>query len=209
MTTLSRSAALCAAFACSLAAAPACAERPYDPAAQNVDAICDAYLPSAQPRDVVRLARLEPHDGSVPNWRRSDAATNDRLQREPDGAAGAFATIVFDRGGIVYAAMTDVDADGTSAAKRTWCFIGGKLSRTTIEIADASGAHGWRRTQYYGDDLARPLSDYVEWSAPQAAVESRDRPPPDRLFVFPYATPAKLPFADVAAKLHSGAPASG
>jgi len=209
MMTLSRAAALGAALACSFAATPARAERPYDPAAQNVDAICNAYVPTAAPRDLVRLARIEPHDGSVPNWRRSDAATNDRLERAPDGAGGAFLTVVFDRGGIVYAAMTDVAAEGTSTAQRTWCFIGGKLSRTTIEVADASDALGWRRTLYYGDDLMRPLADYAERISPQGTLDSRERAPLDTLFVFPFGTPAKLPFADVVTKIHSGTPAPG
>jgi len=170
----------------------------YDPMARGIDRVCNAFVPSAAPRDVVELARVPGNDGSVPIWRRSDAATKARLQSAPDAPAADFARIVFDRGGIVFADTVHVDARATGTETRTWCFVGGRLSRATIEIFDAAADAGWRRWLYYGDDVSSPLSEDIAPVAPGKLPDPRARPPMDMLFIDAFATPTKLPFYDPA-----------
>jgi hypothetical protein len=192
--------AVLAAF--SFGSASASAATPYDPAAASIDRVCNAYVPSAAKRDVVTLARLATHDGSVPRWNRSDGSTNERREAAPDFSGGDFATVVFQRRSIVVADTVHVDAPGGEVQTRTWCFIGGKLSRATSENVDPVAGFGWRRTLYYGDDLEKPLSESVNQFAVRQAPDPHARAPLDALGIDAVATPAKLPFFDVAVAAH-------
>lgn len=197
--------ALAAAAAFSLIAGSASAATPFDPTAQGIDRVCNAYVPSAAARDVVTLARVATHDGSAPRWNRSDVATNERLQAADDFSGADFATVVFERRSIVVADTVHVDAPGGETQTRAWCFIGGKLSRATSENVDPVAGFGWRRTLYFGDDLAKPLSEAVTEFAARRAPDPRAKAPLDALGIDAVATPVKLPFADVAVAAHAAA----
>ncbi len=167
----------------------------YSPVANGIDKVCDAYRPHAKREDVVRLARVGASDAP---WTVTDEATSARVQEDPKFATGDFVTIVLDRGAIVSADSAHVDTASGHAIVHAWCFIGGKLSRATVDYAPTldRGA-GYRRTRYYGDDLDEPLAEFMN---ERGAVGNTYVPPPKEvdalLVVEPDARPANLPFYD-------------
>jgi hypothetical protein len=167
----------------------------YSPTASGIDKVCDAYRPHASRADVVRLARIGASDAP---WTLSDDGTSARVQEDPKFASGDFVTIVLDRGAIVSADSTHVDASIGHVILHAWCFIGGKLSRATVDFAPTfdRGA-GYRRTSYYGDDLDQPLFETMN---ERGSVGKTYVAPPKEidalLVVEPDARPANLPFYD-------------
>jgi hypothetical protein len=167
----------------------------YSPTASGIDKVCDAYRPHATRADVVRLARI---GGSDAPWTLSDEATSARVQEDPKFDSGDFVTIVLDRGAIVSADSAHVDASIGHVIFHAWCFIGGKLSRATVDYAPTfDRGSGYRRTCYYGDDLDQPL---VETMNERGSVGKTYVAPPKEiealLVVEPDARPANLPFYD-------------
>ncbi len=167
----------------------------YSPVASGIDKVCDAYRPHAKREDVVRLARVGGDDAP---WLAMDEATSARVQEDPKFTAGDFVTIVLDRGAIVSADAAHVETSSGYAIVHAWCFIGGKLSRATVDYAPTRdrGA-GYRRTRYYGDDLDEPLAETMN---ERGSVGKTYVPPPKEidalLVVEPDARPANLPFYD-------------
>lgn len=167
----------------------------YSPTIKGIDAVCDAYRPHAKREDVVRLARVGGIDAP---WMVSDEATIVRVRTAPSFVAGDFATVVLDRGAIVAADLSHVDGPTGRVVLHAWCFIGGKLSRGTAEVATTyDRSAGYRRTAYYGDDLTQPLAGMTSeenvsgkaFVAPPKDVDALLVPEPD-------ARPENLPFYD-------------
>jgi hypothetical protein len=169
----------------------------FDPAADGIDRVCQAYVTSAAPRDVISLARVDTHDGNVPVWRRSDPAAAARAKKTPDDFGGDFAAVTYTRGGIVFASIAHVEPQGAGIETRTWCFIGGRLSRATVEL-DPVNDLAWRRRLYYGDDLDKPFSEYVTPVIPAGSSDPHAKPPSNMLLVNAFGTPAKLPWYEPA-----------
>jgi len=163
----------------------------------GIDGLCNAYRPNAKPSDIVYLKRALGIDGSPGVWKRTPDDLDADLQ-SPDAPPGIdFATIVLDHGSIVSANVVHAMTAAYTRETRAWCFIGGKLSRTTIETIDTRTSFGWRRTRYYDDDLTAPLVDLIAEESPTATPPKPVKDAPTAtLTVEPYATPDKLPFYD-------------
>jgi hypothetical protein len=167
----------------------------YSPTASGIDKVCDAYRPHATRAAVIRLARIGAGDAT---WMVADEGTIARVQEDPKFASGDFVTIVLDGGAIVSADSAHVDASVGHVILHAWCFIGGKLSRATVDYAPTfdRGA-GYRRTSYYGDDLDQPL---LETMNERGSVGKTYVAPPKEidalLVVEPDARPVNLPFYD-------------
>jgi hypothetical protein len=185
------------ALACSLGIPGiALADDPYySPVASGIDTVCDAYRPHAKREDVVRLARVGASDAP---WTVTDEATSARVQEDAKFVAGDFVTIVLDRGAIVSADSAHVDASSGHVLLHAWCFIGGKLSRATVDyVSTLENGLEYRRTRYYGDDLDEPL---LEATNERGLAKKGYVAPPKEidalLVVEPDARPVNLPFYD-------------
>jgi hypothetical protein len=174
----------------------------------GIDVVCNAYRPSAKPADIVFLKRALGVDGSPGVWKRTPDDLDADLQ-SPDAPPGIdFATIVTDHGSIVSANVVHAITATSVRETRAWCFIGGKLSRTTIDTIDTRTSFGWRRTRYYDDDLTAPLVDLIVEESPIGTPPKPIKDAPTAtLIVEPYGTPDKLPFYDAYAAMFSKAPA--
>jgi hypothetical protein len=211
MSNWSRSLAAIAACLMSLAMlGPAAAEPSgnYWATQHGIDGLCNSYRPNAKPADIVFLKRALGVDGSPGTWMR----TPDDLDADlaaPDAPPGLdFATIVTDHGAIVSANVVHAVTSTFVRETRAWCFIGGKLSRTTIDTIDTRTSFGWRRTRYYDNDLQTPLIDTIaeEYPTLKPPKPVKDAPVAT-LTVEPYATPDKLPFYDAYRAAVAKAPA--
>jgi hypothetical protein len=163
----------------------------------GIDGVCNAYRPNAKPSDIFFLKRALGIDGSPGVWKRTPDDLDADLQA-PDAPPGVdFVTIVTDHGSIVSANVVHAMTAAYTRETRAWCFIGGKLSRTTIETIDTRTSFGWRRTRYYDDDLTAPLVDLINEESPTVTPPKPLKDAPTAtLTVEPYATPDKLPFFD-------------
>jgi len=163
----------------------------------GIDGVCNAYRPNAKPSDIVYLKRALGIDGSPGVWKRTPDDLDADLQ-SPDAPPGIdFVTIVIDHGSVVSANVVHAMTAAYTRETRAWCFIGGKLSRTTIETIDTRTSFGWRRTRYYDDDLTAPIVDLIVEESPTITppIPVKDAPTAT-LTVEPYGTPDKLPFFD-------------
>jgi hypothetical protein len=163
----------------------------------GIDGVCNAYRPNAKPSDIFYLKRALGVDGSPGVWKRTPDDLDADLQ-SPDAPPGIdFATIVTEHGSIVSANVVHAVTATSVRETRAWCFIGGKLSRTTIDTIDTRTSFGWRRTRYYDDDLTAPLIDVIAEESPTATPPKPVKDAPvATLTVEPYGTPDKLPFFD-------------
>jgi hypothetical protein len=169
----------------------------YSPIAHGIDLVCNAYRPKASPKDIVYLRRAIAADGTAGPWQRTPDDLDAFVQAANAPPASDFATIVADHGAVVSANVVHADSALFTRETRAWCFIGGKLSRTTIDTVDTKLSFGWRRTRYYGDDLETPLVDWIAEESPTAApMKPLKDAPTATLIVETYATPEKLPFYD-------------
>ncbi len=185
--------------------------------ARGIDGLCDFYLPKAAPADVIYLARSIT-GGTPGTWERTTAAsaaavapvpppTPARTATDtatPNAAGGALAesqttagrdtvTIVRDHGSIVWARELRVTTAPATTEDRDWCYIGGKLSRTTLNLVLGDPSATWHRRRYYGDDLEDPLTQWTELNG--APPRPRKDPKPAQLSTpDAYGTPDKLPF---------------
>ncbi len=176
---------------------PASQDPDYSPVAHGIDVVCNAYRPNAKPADIVFLRRSIGADGTAGPWQRSADDLDAVLQAADAPPASDFATIVTDHGGIVAASVVHAVTAAFERDTRAWCFIGGKLSRTTIDTVDTRTSFGWRRTRYYGDDLDEPLVDWIAEESPTAKpMKPLKDAPVATLVVDAYGTPDKLPFFD-------------
>jgi len=174
----------------------------------GIDGLCNGYRPNAKPADIIFLKRALGVDGSPGVWKRTPDDLDADLQ-SPDAPPGIdFATIVTDHGSIVSANVVHAVTATSVRETRAWCFIGGKLSRTTIDTIDTRTSFGWRRTRYYDDDLTAPLVDLITEESPTVApMKPLKDAPIATLTVEPYGTPDKLPFYDAYVTTLSKAPA--
>jgi hypothetical protein len=169
----------------------------YSPIAHGIDLVCNAYRPNAKPTDIVYLRRSIASDGTAAAWQRTPDDLDAFVQVSNAPPASDFATIVTDHGSVVSANVVHADSALFTRETRAWCYIGGKLSRTTIDLVDTKTSLGWRRTRYYGDDLDAPLVDWIAEESPTAQpMKPLKDAPTATLVVGTYATPDKLPFYD-------------
>jgi hypothetical protein len=204
-------AAVAGAFACaSLAAAgPAGADgdAALPAAVKGIDAACNAYRKRARPADVIRLARVAEATGSLGGWHVASDAAIERVEDAPGFRAGDFATVVLDRGAVVAADVAHDDGAAETVFERGWCFIGGKLARTTAQrtVTTRERTTGYRRILYFGDDLGQPLDDrIVEVDAPGTTFVPPSNDVLALLVTEPAARPSDLPIADAIAAARAG-----
>jgi hypothetical protein len=195
--------------------------------APGIDGLCDFYLPKAAPADIVYLERSIT-GGTPGTWERTtaagaaavvpvplptpartgtDAATptaaGGALAESPATAARDTVTIVRDHGSIVWARELRVTTAPAMSEDRDWCYIGGKLSRTTLNLVLGEPSATWHRRRYYGDDLDEPLTQWTELNG--APPRPRKDPKPAQLSTpDAYGTPDKLPFFGAYQSLATG-----
>jgi hypothetical protein len=193
-----RSLAYIATCLASVAAAGAAAAEPsgnYWATQHGIDGVCNAYRPNAKPADIVYLKRDLGVDGSPGAWKRTPDDLDADLQAADAPPGIDFVTIVTDHDAIVSANVVHALTATFVRETRAWCFIGGKISRTTIDTIDTRTSFGWRRTRYYDSDLDTPLVDLIAEESPTAKpLKPLKDAPTATLTVDPYATPDKLPF---------------
>jgi hypothetical protein len=143
-------------------------------------------------RKPVYLIRIGDGSGGFGPWQRTSPALESRLENEKFFHGDEFATV---REGVAILAASVVHHSIVTPRVRTeaWCFIGGKLSRATVDTVDPDTSVEWRRTQYFDHDVDLPTFE-VNGAINMNGTGPVPKPSPDAVAITQYKTPADLPF---------------
>ncbi len=143
-------------------------------------------------RKPVYLVRLGDGSGGFGPWQRTSPALESGIENAKTFHGDDFLTV---REGPAIFAATVVHHSSVTPRIRTeaWCFIGGKVSRASVDTVDPDTGFEWRRIQYFDHDVDLPTFE-ENVAANANGTGPAPQPSPDVVAVTKYKTPADLPF---------------